>query len=100
MRSDICPVAWAERRQQKHRRWRRKSFRVIVEKVISAKIIVFVYKKGFLYKKFVFIPLTWGENSFCFIYKNFLLVDFLASGIKLFHVRRVIDAYLVNSMKI
>ncbi len=59
-----------------------------------------MYKKGFLYKKFVFIPLTWGENSFCFIYKNFLLVDFLASGIKLFHVRRVIDAYLVNSMKI
>ena len=53
MRSGICPVAWAERRQQKHRRWRRKSFRVIVEKVISAKIIVFVYKKGVLYKKLV-----------------------------------------------
>ncbi|EDV04435.1 hypothetical protein BACINT_03570 [Bacteroides intestinalis DSM 17393] len=52
-----------------------------------------MYKKGFLYKKFVFIPLTWGENSFCFIYKNFLLVDFLAGGIKLFHVRRVIDTY-------
>ena len=93
MRSDICPVAWAERRQQKHRRWRRICLRVRGEKVISAKIIVFVYKKGFLYKKFVFIPLTWGENSFCFIYKNFLLVDFLAGGIKLFHVRRVIDTY-------
>jgi len=60
MRSDICPVAWAERRQQKHRRWRRKSFRAIVEKVISAKIIVLCIRREFYIRNlFSSPPLTW-----------------------------------------